>query len=77
MRTEKIKEIIGCYLFDFWCNATNEQLTDGKKRLKETLENCEIDSKTQYKLIAEYELQCAFLNVPIDLNFDRLKELRY
>lgn len=30
MRTEKIKEIIGDYFYDFWRNATYEMLKNGK-----------------------------------------------
>lgn len=77
MRTEKIKEIIGDYFYDFWRNATYEMLENGKKCLKQELETCELDPKTQYRHIAEYELICSYLGLnEIDLNFDRLKELR-
>ena len=77
MRTEKIKGIIGDYLYNFWRNATHEQLKLAKKLLKEELETCIFDQKTQSTHIAEYELICYYLGLnEIDLNFDKLKELR-
>lgn len=77
MRTEKIREIIGDYLYNFWKNATREMLLNAKECLKQELENCIFDQNTQYKHIAEYELICYYLGIgKIDLDFDILKELR-
>lgn len=77
MRTEKIKEIIGDYLYNFWENATREMLLTAKELLKEELENCIFDPKTQGKHVAECELICYYLGENgTDLNFDKLKELR-
>lgn len=77
MRTEKIKEIIGDYLYNFWRNATHEHLKLARELLKKELETCIFDPKTQEKHVAEYELICYYLGENgTDLNFDKLKELR-
>lgn len=76
MNIDKIKNEIGIYLFDFWCNATNEQIKNAKNELKNTLENCAMNFKQQNKYVSEYFLLCSLLSCAIDLNFDKLKELR-
>lgn len=77
MRTEKIKEIIGDYLYNFWRNSTNEMQKTARVLLKKELETLLTDPATQRRRIAEYELICSYLGLnEIDLDFDKLKELR-
>lgn len=38
MNLDKIKNEIGSYLFEFWCNASDEQIKSAKSEIEEDKE---------------------------------------
>ncbi|WP_368337008.1 hypothetical protein [Parabacteroides merdae] len=76
MRAEKIRYIIGDYLYDFWVNGLNnglfgrEKILSAKNILKQTLEYVDMPADMQYRKIAEYELLCRLSHTEMDLNYE-------